>query len=368
MDKTHPAGSSAPSSADKSKIISEKVRILPRFLIIKKIDQSNFEKTNPFFISKSLYGLVGELKDIKKVKEGLLVQTVSNSQSNRLLGLKTFLESPVEVNAHKSLNFSKGVIYCRDLLNCTIDEAKIELEPEGVIDIKRITKKVEDEIRDTPLHIVTFNTPTLPKKMKIAFHCVEVRPYIPNPLRCFKCFRFGHISELCRETQQFCICGLPTHEGIDCQNPKSCVNCNLPHASNSRDCERYKTEMAIQKLKTIEKISYFEAKRKINSLPTYNISYSNVVKTDTTPEIIKKITPLIVETVKECLKNELPIQNKPSFKKPLPEKRKRDENNLTVSENDTNDEDLCSQTSNASTTNKRKNINPRRPRKPPDLR
>lgn len=118
----------------------------------------------------------------------------------------------------------------------------------------------------------------------IAFHSVGVRPYFPKLMKCFKSFKF--CSESCTKPQQFCICGLSTHEGNDCQNPKCCANCNLPHNLNSRDCGRYNKEMEIQKIKVLKKVSYFKTKRKISSLPTYNISYSQVTRTDTIPEII----------------------------------------------------------------------------------
>lgn len=43
----------------------EKVEPTPRFLIVERTEGGNFDKISPFLISKTLYGIVGELKNIK---------------------------------------------------------------------------------------------------------------------------------------------------------------------------------------------------------------------------------------------------------------------------------------------------------------
>ncbi|KAJ8931947.1 hypothetical protein NQ314_015099 [Rhamnusium bicolor] len=119
----------------------EKAGIVPRFLVIKRIDEGNFDKVSPFVISKSLFGLIGNLKSIKKSKEGLLVETVSEAQARRLLQVKKINNFNVIVEAHRSLNYSKGVVSCSDLLNCSIEEILNEMETEGVINVRRIKKR-----------------------------------------------------------------------------------------------------------------------------------------------------------------------------------------------------------------------------------
>ncbi|KAJ8935987.1 hypothetical protein NQ314_012538, partial [Rhamnusium bicolor] len=119
----------------------EKAGIVPRFLVIKRIDEGNFDKVSPFVISKSLFGLIGNLKSIKKSKEGLLVETVSEAQARRLLQVKQINNFNVIVEAHRCLNYSKGVVSCSDLLNCSIEEILNEMETEGVINVRRIKKE-----------------------------------------------------------------------------------------------------------------------------------------------------------------------------------------------------------------------------------
>jgi len=46
--------------------------------------------------------------------------------------------------------------------------------------------------RNTYTFIVTFRTSSIPKHIKIGYLHVPVELYIPNPLRCFSCQKFGH--------------------------------------------------------------------------------------------------------------------------------------------------------------------------------
>ncbi|CAH2020374.1 unnamed protein product [Acanthoscelides obtectus] len=59
-----------------------------------------------------------------------------------------------------------------------------------------------------------------------------------------------------------CTCGQPNHPGEPCNEHKKCINCEGQHAADSRECPRMKEEVAIQRVRTLEKISYLEAKRK----------------------------------------------------------------------------------------------------------
>lgn len=68
---------------------------------------------------------------------------------------------------------------------------------------------------------------------------------------------------------------------VECTR-KQCANCGENHSSSDRDCPRYKQTKDILKIKTIEKCSMGEARRKYNEKQTHTqtpqISYSNVTK------------------------------------------------------------------------------------------
>lgn len=47
--------------------------------------------------------------------------------------------------------------------------------------------------------LLQFREEVLPARVKVGFMSFYVRPYVPPPLRCFKCQRFGHVAAVCRE-------------------------------------------------------------------------------------------------------------------------------------------------------------------------
>lgn len=295
-------------SRDKTATISqsqEKRSITPRFLVVKRTDGENFDKVSPFVLIKILNGVVGNLRNIRKTKDGLLLETISEQQAKRLLQIQKLDNFDVSIEPHRSLNYAKGVITCRDLLNCSLEEIKEGLASEGVIDIKRIKTKRDGELVDTANLILTFDKPKLPLKVRAAFYSLDVRPYIPDPVRCFNCQRFGHVSLACTKPK-ICVCGKPPHIGHICENPV-CVNCEGEHSARSKKCPRMIEEINIQTIKTNEKITYGEAKRKITISMPNSGTYSSKVKTTNNIDVIvdtliPKMTKIIESQIQELYK------------------------------------------------------------------
>lgn len=277
--------------------------ITPRFLIVKR-REGDFSKVSPFLIEKVLSGLVGNVKSVKKNKEGLLIETNNPNQTKKLLKQTKFHEFDIEVTPHAFLNYSKGVITCRDLLNCTVEEIMDNLKDQGIINVKRISTKRDGIVTDTASLILTFNSPKLPEKVKAGiYHSLSVRPYIPAPMRCFNCQKFGHTTQSC-DKEPICICGKALHQGESCTDPIICVNCNGEHSARSKNCPIFKEEAAIQRIKTLEKIPYNEAKKRVktNASPTSG-SYAKITSTappTQAPNIKDIILQMIPEITKIC--------------------------------------------------------------------
>lgn len=286
----------------------ETTAVKPRFLVVKR-KEGDLANVNPILINKTLYGLVGQLEVVKKIKDGLLIQTRTAAQAEKLLNTSRLANMDVEITAHRYLNFSKGVVYCRDLLNCSTDDLLNELTGEGVTEIKRISVKRDGELVETGTHILTFNKPVLPKRIKVAFYSLVVRPFIPAPLRCFRCQKFGHTSKYCNK-EQLCICGNPPHEGSPCNSPASCIHCNGPHSARYKKCPVFIQEMEIQELKIKEKLSYIEAKKKVlEKTPVAGVSYAQAVSSKTKPtetsDLIKELIPQLVPVIAEIISKQL---------------------------------------------------------------
>ncbi|GFW93635.1 uncharacterized protein TNCV_4541641 [Trichonephila clavipes] len=126
----------------------------------------------------------------------LFLEVASPKQSSALRTLRRMAHIDITVVPHNTLNYSQGVISAADLLNVSTEDQK---------------------------------------SVKAAYlHC-PVRPYIPNPLRCFQCQRFGHSKTVC--------CGQPTCS--KCAEARRVVSLRTPVSGKSYALAANKT-IAIQ--------------------------------------------------------------------------------------------------------------------------
>ncbi|GBN38253.1 hypothetical protein AVEN_266939-1, partial [Araneus ventricosus] len=112
---------------------------------------------------------VGEVKSVKKLNSGnLLIEVLNAKQCENMLKLEKIGNIAVKVTPHRTLNHSRGVIseseFQRDLEEDLLDC----LKDQKVIAVRRITIKRNNQNFPTKHLILTFNTPVLPKSVKIA--------------------------------------------------------------------------------------------------------------------------------------------------------------------------------------------------------
>ncbi|GFT09963.1 uncharacterized protein TNCV_1114271 [Trichonephila clavipes] len=237
-------------------------------------------KISPFAIHKTLIEIGGEPKSVKRLRSGdLLIETMSDLQTKSFLLAKTFFNSPVTVSPHKTLNSCRGVISEPDLLSTPDAEILEGFSDQGVIQVRRITIKRDSNIIPTKHIILTFNKPKLPTTVKAGYLNCKIRPYIPNPLRCFKCQRFGHSQTSCRGQLTCSRCASVGHSSTDCTLEPKCVNCTQSHPSDSKLCQKWKIEKQIQEIKINKNISYFEARRLI--VPQLTQTYAQAARPST---------------------------------------------------------------------------------------
>ncbi|GBN27481.1 hypothetical protein AVEN_67545-1 [Araneus ventricosus] len=254
----------------------------PTFFLIKRVSTSDdsFHSVSPFLVEKAITGSIGDVKSTKKLRSGdLLVEVQSRKQSEQILKLKKISTIPITVTPHASLNSSKGVITCGELLNVPTEEILNELQGQGVSHVRRISIRRDGQLLNTKHLILTFDSAKLPENIKAGYMRLSVRTYIPNPLRCFKCQRFGHSKTSCRGTLTCARCAEVGHESTDCTRAEKCVNCKGEHTSFSRNCIAWKREKEIISTKIKKQISYPEARKLVNSqTPTPGNSYVSVAK------------------------------------------------------------------------------------------
>lgn len=187
----------------------------PKYITIKRNDSNSFENISPFVIKKTIdHACDGEVESCKKTRDGsLLIKTKNTLQATKLLKLKQMTTKEITASEHKTLNYTKGVIYCNELRYISEYEILEKLKTQKVTAIRKILRKQPSNAEDnkfmpseTVLIIITFATHKLPEQLRIGYEAVRVRPYIPQPLRCRNCLRFGHPTAACKSIETCTNC------------------------------------------------------------------------------------------------------------------------------------------------------------------
>ena len=258
----------------------------PRFLIMEAADQKVPLNLNAFVLKKAIDGMANaELDNVKPMKSGSVFIEVETKQQckNLLKTTKLLGYLPVKVSPHRTLNSSKFVIKCEELDKMDEEEIKKELQPQGIIAVKRISIRYS-------LYVLTIKGQTIPKRINIGYLKKEKRSYIPNPQRCFQCQKFGHTKNSCKGKVVCAGCGEEGHNLDDCKNEPKCVNCQGDHVAISRDCPKWKIEKDIVTLKYTEKISFADARKRLQpSFDPSKDSYATV--TQTPPQSSRPLPP-----------------------------------------------------------------------------
>ncbi|GFW94549.1 RNA-directed DNA polymerase from mobile element jockey [Trichonephila clavipes] len=187
----------------------------------------------------------GPVKSIKKLPSGdLLIETATQAQAINLLKCTNLSNIPITVTPHKTLNSSKGVIYCPDLIPFPDSEIEKELASQGIEAVK-----------------------------KNNFH----------KRRCFRCQSYGHGTASCRGVATCNKCSSAEHASEACTTERrKCANRKGEHAAYSKICPKWQQEKEIQRIKVLENISYSEAKKWVVNIlpPRASTSYANAVITN----------------------------------------------------------------------------------------
>ena len=281
---------------DDSESDSEKRENWAKYIILSTLDENEkpITKLSPFVIEKSLKGIVGEVQSVKKMKnENLLVECKNRKQSLVLQSVLKFGGIKVIGTPSFRLNRSKGVIRDKGRGLYDMGEAEItnELKEQGILLTKRVKIKKNGNFIPTNTYILDFDTPTPPGKIKIGYYYLNVETFVPNPLRCFNCQRFGHSSDRCKNEKVCFRCGSENCSEEVCKEEPKCVNCNNNHPSSSKQCSVWLKEKEIQKLKVEKRLSYPDA-RKLYNTQHPSISYAAVLKHKTTREIACQTDPV----------------------------------------------------------------------------
>lgn len=256
----------------------------PRFHVIHSENPGKTVRMiSPFTVAKNLTETIGPGYKVTKMASGdLLLEVRDKQQYDKLPNLVSLGGVNLTVTPHRSMNTSRGVISDDDLLYLTEEELLEGWKEQNVTIVKRIIIKRENKEIPTKHLIVTFASSVLPETLETGYTKVRVRPYIPNPRRCFKCQRYGHGSQSCRGRQTCAKCGDHDHPSDDCDGALHCSNCDGGHAAYSRACPTWQKEKDIITLKVKENISFQEARKRVSFL--HSTKYADTVRKGAAPQ------------------------------------------------------------------------------------
>lgn len=252
---------------------------LPQFLIFRSAELDGAGKNlplklNPFQIEEALSKLGrpshvfrnsnGEIearftRDLE-IKKALAADRLQFRVHGR--GLTS---TPVIVVEHPRKNSVQGVITCPEINSLSEEEIAMGLSRDGVTNVKHIMKTTDNKRIPTNTVILTFRGSKIPDNVHVGYILVRVRPYIPDPVRCFRCQSFGHTTHKCRGDAKCAKCASTLHCTTDCNSlTTNCANCSGTHPVWSRRCPTFLREKEILTIRTTNRISHREAAGRYN--------------------------------------------------------------------------------------------------------
>ena len=145
---------------------------------------------------------------------------------------------------------------------------------------------------------MTFELPVIPPRMKIDYTVEMVEQFIPNPLRCYKCQKYGHHQDKCNRKSVCGKCGQkdPDHSIEECKNTHRCANCGGDHTVYSKTCKKWKREREILSIKYTKNLSFLEAQKIADATSrekTYSQAVASPTRTEGTNEYLNLVKKLL---------------------------------------------------------------------------
>lgn len=193
---------------DEEALCGAAIRSDPEYKVFVKLIQegATFDDWSPIQLTKALHKEFGEVRSAKKLRNGCLMITCKDEEQQR----KATQVNKINNNKVKgSLVFDKklvrGVISGIPLREST-DAVKENITNAKITDVKRLKTKRDGVVTDSLSMVLTFDEIKLPERVFIGYMSYEVKMYIPPPLRCYKCQRFGHVAAVYKGKQRCSKC------------------------------------------------------------------------------------------------------------------------------------------------------------------
>ncbi|XP_058839348.1 uncharacterized protein LOC131694853 [Topomyia yanbarensis] len=233
-------------------------------LSLQPVNEEVLPMNHPFTVGKSIQSLIGDAYTAVTEAKGTkyIIKVRSPIHANKLLDMKQLIDkTPVEVTTHPTLNYSRCIVNCPEVIQMSQEDLLTELAPQGVTHVRRFTRMV-DKIRvNTSTMVLTIAGTTWPQHIYFGALRVPTRAYYPSPMLCFGCLEYGHTKARCKGAPRCQKCSEEGHSAEDCTKNEHCFHCKEGHKPTDRNCPLYRKENEIVKIKVEQGLSYPEAKK-----------------------------------------------------------------------------------------------------------
>lgn len=238
------------------------------FKVMMKFISESGNNINPLRLTKALKESIGNLEDVKKLKDNrLLLFCKDSKQQKTILGLKSMIGIKVECSIPEEKKWIRGVMTGIPI-DVSVEEIKRNITGATVKEVKRLKCFRNGEKSDSLSVMMVFDEIKMPERVYLGFLSYVVRTYIPPPLRCFKCQKYGHVAAVCHGKQRCARCGGEHKYGECGQGTKlKCCNCGGQHSAAYGGCTVRKVAVKVQNVRMEEGMSYAEALKKVKQTP-----------------------------------------------------------------------------------------------------
>lgn len=255
--------------------ISDKFQQHISYMRSTEVDITELLTKQPIKFQDEFHASFGQPLNIQihRISQSLKITSKTLTQHEKILQATSFFNTQVKITESPATtshspteqNYQKCIIFNVSL---AIDEDEIKQQT-GAIQVKRIVAANKNLT-----HMVILSYPdVIPNSVNIGYLHFKTSMYIPRPIRCNRCQRFGHPTHACKTMSIKCSYCSGKHSYEQCTTkennlPPHCSNCGANHSAAFNKCPFYLKVKEALIIRANEGMSYKEALAKASSSTT----------------------------------------------------------------------------------------------------